>query len=128
MTCFDAGIKYKGLALEGEVNWRRVDHFTVIGPSLNFDRLNDYGYQVIGSGMVLPKKFQLYTAYSRIYGEYGDPWEFRAGVNFYPFKSNYSRLNAQYIYLHKSPVGNTSLPYTVGGTGSIYNVDFEINF
>jgi hypothetical protein len=128
MTCFDVGIKHKGFALEGEFNWRWIDQFSVTGPPLTFNRLKDYGFQLLGSAMILPKTFQLYTTYSKIYGEYGDPWEYRAGLNFFPFKSNYSRINAQYIYQHRSPVGNTSLPYTVGGTGSIYNLDFEINF
>jgi hypothetical protein len=78
--------------------------------------------------MIFPKKLQLYTTYSTIFGEYGDPYEFRAGLNLFPFKNKYARFNAQYIYQHKSPVGNTSLPYAVGGTGSIFNLDFEINF
>jgi hypothetical protein len=128
MSCFDAGIKYKGFALEGEMNWRGIDNFAVTGSPLTFNMLTDYGFQILGSAMILPKTLQFYSIYSKIFGEYGNPWEYRAGLNLFPFKSNYARINAQYIYHHKSPVGNTSLPYAVGGTGSVFNVDFEINF
>jgi hypothetical protein len=128
MACFDAGVKYHGFAFEGEYNWRWIDNFSVTGPPLTFDQLTDNGFQILGSAMILPKILQVYTTYSEIFGEYGDPWEFRAGLNLFPFKNNYARFNAQYIYQDRSPVGNTSLPYAVGGTGSIFNLDLEINF
>lgn len=129
MTCFDAGIKYRGFALEGEYNLRWIDKFKITGASsLPFDKLTDNGFQLLGSAMIRPRTLQVYTTYSRINGEYGNPWEWRAGLNWFPFKSNYARINAQYIYHYKSPVGNTSLPYAVGGTGRIFNLDFEINF
>ena len=128
MTCFDAGVKYHGFSLEGEYNWRWIDNFRVTGPPLTFDQLTDNGFQLLGSAMIIPKMLQVYTTYSNILGEYGKPWEFRAGLNVYPFKNNYARFNAQYIHQNRSPVGNTSLPYAVGGTGNIFNLDLEINF
>ena len=128
MTSFDAGVKYNGLALEGEYYWRWVDNFRVTGPPLNFDQLFDNGFQLQASGMVLPQALQLYLAGSKIFGEYGNPWELRAGLNWFPFNNRFARFNAQYIYTNKSPVGGLALPYAVGGTGSIYTLDFEINF
>ncbi len=128
MTCFDAGIKYHGYALEGEYYWRWLNNFTVTGPPLTFDQIKDNGFQLQGSGMILPQTLQLYMGYSKIYGDYGNPWEFRTGLNWFPFKNRYMRFNGQYIYIEKSAVGNNSLPYTVGGTGSIYTLDLEINF
>jgi len=128
MTCFDAGVKYHGLALEGEYYLRKVDNFRVTGTPLAFNELNDNGIQILGSAMILPKQLQIYATYAEVLGEYGDPWEIRGGLNFFPFKNQYARINAQYIYQDRSPVGNTSLPYAVGGTGSIFNIDFEINF
>lgn len=128
MSSIDAGIKYKGFALEGDYNWRWIDNFKFTGPPLTFDQLFDNGFQLLGSSMILPRTLQLYSTYSKIFGEYGDPWEIRAGLNWFPFKSNYARFNVQYIYQNRSPVGNTSLPYALGGTGSIFNMDVEINF
>jgi hypothetical protein len=129
MVCFDAGAKYKGFALEGEYYWRWIDKFKVIGAPMPIDQLKDNGFQLLGSAMVIPKKLQLYTTYSKIFGQYGIPSEFRAGLNFFPFKkTNSVRINTQFIFLDKCPVGGLAYPYTVGANGFAYNLDFELNF
>jgi hypothetical protein len=128
MTSFDAGIKYHGFAFEGEYYWRWIDNLKVTGAPLTFDQLFDKGFQLQGSVMVLPRVLQLYTTYSEIFGEYGDPWELRVGMNLFPFKKQEIRINAQYIYENRCPVGGTSYPYQIGGTGRIFNLDLEFNF
>ena len=42
--------------------------------------INDHGYQVQASAMVVPKMLQVYFGNSGIYGQFGDPWEVRGGV------------------------------------------------
>jgi hypothetical protein len=129
MTSFDAGIKYKGFALEGEYYWRWVNDFITTGTGeLPFDRLWDHGFQLQASAMLWPKLIQLYTLGSSVTGEYGDPWEFRAGANYYPFKNHVIRFNVEYIHSYHSPVGGLSLPYVVGGTGNIFYANLQVNF
>ena len=129
MFCVDAGAKYKGFALEGEYYWRKIDKFTTTGSPMPLNELNDDGFQLLASAMIFPKKLQLYTTYSKIFGEYGDPSEVRAGLNFFPFKKTISaRINFQAIFLDKCPVGGLAYPYPVGGNGVAFNLDFEINF
>lgn len=129
MFCVDGGAKLKGFALEGEFFWRKIDNFKTVGSPMPLEKLNDEGFQLLASAMVFPKKLQLYTTYSKIFGEYGDPTEVRAGLNFFPFKKTVStRVNAQAIFLDKCPVGGLAYPYAVGGNGVAFNVDLEINF
>lgn len=129
MICFDAGAKYKGLSLEGEYYWRNIDKFKTIGSPMPLDKLKDNGFQLLASAMVLPKRLQVYSTYSKIFGQYGNPSEFRTGINFFPFKkTNYTRINAQCIFLDKCPVGGLAYPYTVGANGVAFNLDFELNF
>lgn len=129
MFSIDAGAKVKGFALEGEYYWRKIDNFKVIGSPLPLQELNDNGFQLLASAMVFPKKLQLYTTYSKIFGEYGDPSETRVGFNFFPFKKTIGvRLNGQATFMNKSPVGGLAYPYTVGATGTIFNLDLELNF
>ena len=93
------------------------------------DHLLDNGFQLLGSAMVFPKKLQLYTTYSTIFGQYGDPSEVRLGFNFFPFKKTIGvRLNGQVIFMDKCPVGGNSYPYSVGANGTIFNLDLELNF
>ncbi len=52
----------------------------------------------------------------------------RAGLNYYPWKNHVVRVNTEYIYQDRCPVGGLSLPYQVGGTGSILHANFQVNF
>jgi hypothetical protein len=129
MTCTSFGFKYKGFALEGEYYWRWLSNFTGDGTdSLGFNVLTDNGFQLMASYMIIQQKLQVYTTFSQVYGDYGNPWDKRIGFNFFPWKTQAFRWNLEYIQISRSPVGALSLPYPVGGTGGIFNSDFMINF
>ncbi|MBL4571434.1 MAG: hypothetical protein JKY21_09845, partial [Alcanivorax sp.] len=102
MAAANAGMKYRGWFLEAEVYQRWVDDFEATGP-LPVEELEDKGFQVQGSTMVLPKTLEAYLAYSKIDGEYGDPYDVSAGVNWFPFKRKELRVNVQGLYLKDSP-------------------------
>ena len=78
--------------------------------------------------MAVPRTLQAYTSGSQIDGEYGDPWDVRAGVNYYPFGTEIVRWNTEYMYVRRSPVGALSLPMVVGANGSVVYSSFLINF
>ena len=130
MFSMDAGAKLRGFSLEGEYYWRRVDN--LIGPGvadgLSFDALRDDGFQVQASAMLLPKSLQLFTGGSKVFGEYGDPWDYRLGLNWYPWENQVIWWGFEYIYTDRSPVGGSSLPYIVGGNGNIFHTSFVLNF
>lgn len=129
MFCADGGVKLRGLSLEGEYFWRRVDGLAGPGTeTLTFSELNDHGFQLQASGMLMPKQLQAYGGLSKIYGEYGDPWDLRFGVNVFPEKNHVLRWNTEYLYTQRSPVGGLSLPTLVGGTGDTFYSSFVVNF
>lgn len=127
MTCFDGGIKYHGYALEGEFYLHWLSNFQGAGTTVlrpNFDR----GYQLQASAMAVPKTLQGYVGGSEIIGDYGRPWDFRAGVNYFPYKNRVIRWNTEFLYLYRSPVGYTSVPFPFGGTGPIFYTTLEMAF
>ena len=127
MTSFDAGIKYHGMSLEAEYYRRWLSDFT--GPNTaGLPTIVDHGYQVQSSAMAIQKILQLYVSGSRIFGQYGNPWEVRAGANWYFLKERGVRVNAEWIQLHKCPVGYTAVPYPVGGNGPVFTTVLEMNF
>jgi len=129
MASFDAGVKYKGLSLDIEYYFRRIDNLSGKGlDSLGLDKFLDHGFQLQASAMLIEKTLQLYGAWSIVYGEYGDPWDVRAGINWYPWKNYVVRWNLEYMQAHKMPVGGLSLPYAVGSTGGILHSNFVVNF
>jgi hypothetical protein len=129
MTNFDLGIKYKGFSFDAGYYYRWLNKFGGDNlDSLGFTELTDDGFLMLASYMISPKFFQLYGGYSKIFGSYGNPWGARGGINIYPWKNEVVRVNLEYLYLDKSPVGGLSLPYSVGSTGSIVHLDFLVNF
>jgi hypothetical protein len=86
----------------------------------------DRGFHLQGSMMIVPRTFQAYLAGSYIDGNYGKPWDIRAGVNWHPWHNRVFRWNTQVMYLNHSPVGYTSLTYNVGSKGVVFNTDFEM--
>ena len=127
MTSFDAGLKYQGFSLEGEYYLRWLNDLKATG-ALPKSQLFDHGFQAMTSMMLMPKTLQLYLQGSMVFGEYGDPWELIAGVNWYPFHRREVRFNLEYLYDSKSPVGYFAIPQTIGGTGSIVNANLELYF
>jgi len=124
----DVGAKYKGFSIDAAFYQRAIGNLRGIGmDSLGIDRFEDTGYQVQASAMVVPKLVQLYAGFAAINGQYGDPSEWRTGLNIFPWKDQEVRFNLEYIQLTGSPVGGLSLPYVVGGTGSVVNLNFMMN-
>jgi hypothetical protein len=127
MVSVDGGVKYKGLSLEGELYWRWLRNFTGVNTS-GIANIDDKGYQLQASAMAVPKILQLYFGTSQVFGRYGDQWEVRGGENWYPMKERGIRLNAELMYVNRSPVGYTAYPYPVGAKGPVFHVNLELNF
>jgi hypothetical protein len=134
MVAMDAGFKYKGFALEGEIYFRHLNDFEFLNDpgDFGFDYLKDTGFSIQPSYFFLKQKLQGYLIGSKIWGDYGDPWDGVIGLNWYPLKSEkfqrQFRINADAQYTSQSPIGNLSLPYTVGGKGWTYSVIAEMFF
>jgi hypothetical protein len=134
MTTVDGGFKYRGFSVEGEYFWRWLDDFQLLDnvtpetlqqvPS----KLFDHSFQIQGSAMVVPKTLQAYLGFSKIFGQYGQPRDFRVGASFFPFKNKVVRWNNEALYLYKSPVGYTSVPYPIGGRGWVFHSSMELAF
>ena len=127
MAAFDTGVKYHGWSYDFEYFLRWLDHFEATGTA-GLPTLFDQGFQMQASAMVIPKNLQAYTGGSTIHGKYGTPFDFRLGLNYFPFKNRVVRWNSEGLYLHKSPVGYTSVPFTVGGTGWVFHTNLELAF
>lgn len=127
MMALNGGFKYKGWSLEAEYYHRWVDDFVVIG-TVPVTELDDEGFQIQGSTMLVPQTLQAYLEYSQILGEYGDPFDFSMGVNWFPMKRKELRLSFQALYLDDSPVGYSSVPFTVGGNGWVFTTDLIAAF
>ena len=96
MASVDAGLKYRGFALEAEYYTRWLSDF--VGPGVAvIDDITDDGYQVQASAMILPRSLQVYLGRSEIFGDFGDASEWRVGVNYFPRQMRGIRLNGEWL-------------------------------
>jgi hypothetical protein len=127
MAAVDGGLKYHGLSLEGEYFWRWLDNFGGPGTA-GLPTLYDRGFQLQASAMAIPKTLQFYTGGSTVNGKFGNPYDFRMGLNWFPWQNRVVRWNTEGLYLNKSPVGYTSVPFSLGGTGWVFHSNLELAF
>ena len=127
MAALSAGLKYRGYSLEAEFYQRWVDDFVTTGP-IPVEELDDSGFQVQASMMLVPKTWQIYAAYSQINGEYGDPSDLSLGAMWFPFKRKEMRINMEALYMEDSPVGYSSVPMAVGANGWAFVTDWVLAF
>jgi hypothetical protein len=127
MASLDAGLKYKGFSLEAEYYWRDLSEYAGPGTA-SLEEISDTGFQLQVSAMAVKDVLQVYAGTSEIYGDYGDGSELRFGVNWYPLASRGLRVNGEWLDLENCPVGYTAVPYAVGASGSVFHLNFEMNF
>lgn len=127
MLDFDGGLKYRGFALEGEYYLRWLSKFKGPGTAA-VKPLFDHGFQLQASAIAVPKTLQLYAGVSRINGQYGNPFDVRLGTNWFPWKNKVVRWNTEWLYLRNSPVGYSSVPFAIGGRGSVFHSSLELAF
>lgn len=122
MLALDAGVKYRGWSLDGEYYFRWIDDFDVEG-FVPVTELYDTGFQVQASTMLLPRTLQAYVTGSKIFGEFGDPWDVTFGLTYFPFQRKQVRVNAEGLYMDRSAIGYTAVPYLVGGDGWVWTIN-----
>jgi len=128
MMSIDAGIKYRGLSLEGEYFRRWLSDFT--GPNTGgIPSITNDGYQLQSSAMPIQKILQLYLSGAQIFGgQFGNASEIRTGANWYFTKQRGLRANIELLHLNNCPVGYTAVPFPVGGNGNVFHVNVEMQF
>ena len=127
MTAWDAAAKYKGYSLEFEYYARWLNQLHVTG-TIPFRSFFDQGATLQASAMLVPKTLQLYFSGSKIYGQFGNPYDAAVGLNYFPFKRRDLRVDLMGLWVSHSPVGYTAYPVPVGANGFTFVGDFSLAF
>ena len=127
MWAIDGGIKRNGLAINGQYFFRRVDDFIADGP-LPLDFTYDHGFELSVSYFVTPKKLSIYGRGSRVFGQFGDSWEYAGGAKWYPVPTERMWIQAELMRVEKAPYSGAFTPYTSGLTGWVPMVQAILAF
>jgi hypothetical protein len=127
ISAIDAGIKYRGLALNAEFYQRWLNKFAANGP-LPLNSMHDWGFEASLGYFVLRSRLELYARTSLIKGPFATPVEGGGGFNWYPFRTRQVWLNGEAMGIRSSPYGGTLYVYSVGQTGVIFQSQFLVRF
>jgi hypothetical protein len=118
MWAIDGGLKWNGLAINGQYFFRWVDEFEADGP-LPLEKMFDHGFELSASYFISPRKVALYGRGSRVYGHFNDSWECAAGIKWHFLPTERLWLNAELMRVERSPYSGTFTPYTSGMNGFV---------
>jgi hypothetical protein len=126
MLAVDLGVKYKGFNAQLEIYGRRLSNFDADAP-VPLSKLEDVGYSLQVSQVVVPKRLIIYGINSYFWDEFKrNPHEYGGGFNFYPVNSRSWRLNMQLMRVYKTSAGGTFGLYNGGQTGSTLTIGTDI--
>ena len=127
LWAIDGGIKWNGLAVNGQYFMRWINDFEADGPlpvTSTFDR----GAELSASYFVDPKKWMLYARGSWVRGEFGDSHEYGGGVKWHFLPTERLWLTAELFRVDKAPYSGAFTPYTAGMTGWVPMVQTVLAF
>jgi hypothetical protein len=127
MWAIDGGIKYNGLAINGQYYMRWLSDFEADGP-IPITATFDHGYELSASQFVIPRKLLVYVRGSQVLGEFGNSYEYAGGVKWHFLPTERLWLNAELMRVNKSPYNGAFTPYTAGMNGWVPMIQTIIAF
>jgi len=116
MWAIDGGVKYNGLAINGQYFMRWLSDFEADGP-IPITSTFDHGYELSAGHFVIPKKLMVYVRGSQVFGEFGNSSEYAGGVKWHFLPTERLWLNGEVMRVNKSPYNGAFTPYTAGMNG-----------
>ena len=116
MWAIDGGIKYNGLAINGQYFMRWLSDFEADGP-IPLASTFDHGYELSAGHFVIPRKLLVYVRGSQVFGQFGNSHEYAGGVKWHFLPTERLWLNAELMRVNRSPYNGAFTPYTAGMNG-----------
>jgi hypothetical protein len=123
----DAGMKWNGLAVNGQYFFRWLDDFEADGP-LPIASTFDHGAEISASYFVAPKEWMVYGRASWVRGEFGDSYEYGGGVKWHFLPTERLWINTELFRVNRAPYSGAFTPYTTGMTGWVPMVQTVLAF
>src|SRR5678809_402474 len=110
MWAADGGIKWNGLAVNGQYFVRWLSDFEADGP-LPLASTFDHGAELSVGYFVKPKQVMPYVRASWVLGHFGNSYEYGAGVKWYFLPTERLWLSTELFRVNRSPYRGAFTPY-----------------
>jgi hypothetical protein len=127
MWAIDGGVKWNGLAVNGQYFLRWLDDFEADGP-VPVGSTFDHGAELSAGFFVKPKKLMLYGRASWVRGQFGDSSEYGGGAKWHYLPTERLWLTTELFHVNRAPYSGAFTPYTAGMTGWVPMVQVVLAF
>jgi len=127
MWAIDGGVKWNGLAINGQYFLRWLNDFDADGP-LPLSSTFDHGAELTAGYFVKPKKVMVYGRGSWVRGQFGNSHEYGGGVKWHFLPTERLWLNGELFQIDRAPYSGAFTPYTAGMTGWVPMVQTVLAF
>jgi hypothetical protein len=127
MWAIDGGVKWNGLAINGQYFVRWLDDFDADGP-LPLSSTQDHGAEVTAAYFVNPKTVMIYGRGSWVRGQFADSHEYGGGVKWHFLPTERLWLNGEVFKIDRAPYSGAFTPYTTGMTGWVPMIQTVLAF
>jgi len=127
MWAIDGGVKWNGLAVNGQYFVRWLDDFDADGP-LPLASTLDHGAELTAGYFVKPRTVMAYGRGSWVRGQFGDSHEYGGGVKWHFLPTERLWLNGELFKIDRAPYSGAFTPYTAGMTGWVPMVQTVLAF
>jgi hypothetical protein len=117
MWAIDGGIKWNGLAVNGQYYFRSLNDFEADGP-LPISSTFDHGFELSAGKFVIPKTLMLYVRGSAVFGEFRNSHEYAGGLKWHFLPTERLWLSAELMRVQRVPYSGGFTPYTAGMSGT----------
>ncbi len=123
----DFGWKSNGWSFSSEVYFRWLNDLEGTG-ALPVDSIAQTGFFVEGGSVLYKDVLDWNVRYSEVNGDYGGGSEIGLGINWYPTKNNYLKVNFDVSRFDGSPLNNSASDILVGENGTLFRTQVQVQF
>jgi hypothetical protein len=127
MWVIDGGLKKNGFSVNGQYYLRWLSDFEADGP-LPLASTFDHGFELSTGRFIVPKTLVLYGRGSKLFGQFGSPYEYAGGIKWYLLPTERLWLTGELARVHKAPYSGAFTPYTAGMDGWVKMIQTVLAF
>jgi hypothetical protein len=127
MWAIDGGFKKSGFSVNGQYFMRWVGDFDADGP-LPVASTFDHGFELSTGQFVVPKTLVVYARGSKVFGQFGNPYEYAGGLKWYFLPTERVWVTGELMRVSHAPYSGAFTPYTAGMNGWVPMVQTILAF
>lgn len=128
LWAIDAAVKYRGWGISGEYLFRVLNNLNGAPVSPPQSSIFDHGGLLQIGKMIVPRRLEAFGRTSFVTGPFGTGYEYGGGINWHPSGTRDWRFTAEVLQIEDSPAQNLLTGYRAGSSGTLFQLQWFVDF